>query len=111
MYFNLSEVFKLTGKQLVIMWKGDVDKRVIAAGGKEHHAEHIYNAFRNMVAEAKKKSRSKSGVRRRLPPGKAFVGTGAVENRENSVANIAYGSGLSGDCVENSDNKKKTVNA
>ena len=99
MYFNLSEVFKLTGKQLNIMWKGDIDKRVIAAGGKEVHAEYIYNTFRNMVAEVKRKLRARNGVVRKLPQGKAFGG-------QNAASGI-YGAGISAACVENSDNNAK----
>lgn len=33
MYAKLAEYFVLSGKQLHIMWKGDVDKRVIVAEG------------------------------------------------------------------------------
>ncbi|GMI35717.1 hypothetical protein TeGR_g12391 [Tetraparma gracilis] len=97
-YVALSEVFVLTGKQLHIMWQGDVVKRVIAAGGTEANAELIYNTFRDMVADAKKKARKEGGARRKLGPPPAGFGAGAKGGAEALI----YGAGMSGECVENS---------
>ena len=115
-FTDLAEVFHLSGKQLFIMWKGDVDKRVVAAGGTEGDADFIYTKFRELVAAAKKKARGTTKVARKLPPGPAFgggenkgvaasddgAGGDVVLEGPKKGAALIYGGGLSSACVENS---------
>jgi hypothetical protein len=102
-YEGLSEVMVLTGKQLSIMWKGDVDKRILAAGGSQDNADYIYDEFKKLVAEAKKNARKAEKVVRKLPEGAAFGGKTNDENAvKTNAGDMIYGAGLSVECVENS---------
>jgi len=105
---KLAEVFVLGGKQLHIMWKGDVDKRVLAAGGSQADADDIYDTFHEMVREAKKKKRATVGKKGGGVKKSDDVAIEIVEGPKNvkNKAAMIYGGGLSAECVENSSKNR-----
>ena len=103
MYAKLAEYFVHSGKQLHIMWKGDVNKRVIAAGGSQANADDIYVTFHGLVRAAKKKRRAALGKKDAGGVHRSDdVAIEIVEGpKDQSRATMMYGGGLSTECVEN----------
>ena len=102
-YKGLGEYFVLSGKQLFIMWKGDVDKRVIAAGWTQADADEIYDTFRGLVAESKRKNRASEGKKVLGTKKAEDVAVEIVEGPKNAAkVKSMYGAGLAAECVENS---------
>ena len=71
-FVNLSESFQLTGKLFSTEWIGDVEKRVVAAGGTKSDANDIYDSFHDLVkrdkARRRKTATASSKIRRRATP-------------------------------------------
>ena len=62
----ISDSFQLSGKLFSIEWIGHVERRVVAAGGTEEQAHKIYDAFHDLIKQAKSKEVSKKGGNKRI---------------------------------------------
>ena len=110
----LAEYFLMSGKIFATAWKGDVDKRVLAAGGSQEDADFIYDTFHDLVRDAKTKKSKAAAPEGGVAKPRAFGGLAkkkeggdedlVVINGKGSKqkANLMYGDGLSAECVENS---------
>ena len=58
-YAKLADAFNKSGKILATIYRGDLLKQVEALGGSENDCEVLYNAFRKIVKDAKKKGKPK----------------------------------------------------
>ena len=94
----LGDYFMITGKIFATMWKGDVDKRILAAGWTQVDADFVYEAFHDLVKEAKKKNAKPRTIA--LPK---------KEGAGKDMGVLLYGDGLSAACVENSNNKEDSA--
>ncbi|GMH48814.1 hypothetical protein TrRE_jg2407, partial [Triparma retinervis] len=86
-YKKLAEYMVVSGKQLKNMWRGDVIKRLVAAGGSDADAEWIYDKFHEIA----KKKGGKGGAPKKT--------TG--EKKVGGPKKDLY-TPMGGECVENS---------
>lgn len=49
---------RYSGKELSVVWRGELIRRFVDRGGTESDADYVYETFRSLVAAAKRKARA-----------------------------------------------------
>ena len=92
-FHALSESFQLTGKLFSVEWIGDVEKRVVAAGGTKDDANYIYDKFHELVKKDKERQKKKHSKTNSSVGAKASnMGTGSTRTssiRKQMMAKFA----------------------
>ena len=86
-YAHLAPAFAKSGKTLATIYRGDLLRQVEALGGSERDCEHLYDTFKALVKDAKRKKPARSAL------GKAADRDAALleKNKDRATASDIYG--------------------